>query len=177
MMIRQARHGDLHKVLVVEKAAFGSDEEVNLVKALMADASAKPVLSLLAFNDNRAVGHILFTKAHLVPSATLTISILAPLAVVPGYQKQGVGGQLIEKGVQLLSRRGTDLIFVLGHPQYYPRHGFQPAGKLGLDAPFPIPDKNADAWMVKPLRPGILGTVTGKILCADQMNRPEYWRE
>jgi putative acetyltransferase len=71
----------------------------------------------------------------------------------------------------------VDLVFVLGNPEYYPSFGFKPAGNLGFDEPYPIPEKNADAWMVQALRPGAIGTIGGKIICADKLNKPEYWRE
>ena len=177
MIIRKALYSDLDNVLFVERAAFGSDEEANLVRDLLGDDSAKPIVSLLAFQENRAVGHILFTKARLESKAPLSISILAPLAVVPDAQKQGVGGELIEYGLQVLLESGVDLVFVLGHPKYYPRYGFKPAGNLGFDTPYPIPDKNADAWMVRALRPEVIGTFSGKVICADKMNNPKYWRE
>ena len=96
---------------------------------------------------------------------------------MPDYQKQGIGGKLIEYGLQVLSELMIDLVFVLGHPEYYSSYGFKPAGNLGFDAPFPIPEKNADAWMVKALRPGAIGTFGGKIICADKLYKPEYWRE
>jgi len=177
MIIRKALYSDLDNVLFVERAAFGSDEEANLVRDLLGDDSAKPIVSLLAFQENRAVGHILFTKARLESKALLSISILAPLAVVPDAQKQGIGGELIEYGLQVLLESGVDLVFVLGHPKYYPRYGFKPAGNLEFDAPYPIPDKNADAWMVRALRPEVIGTFSGKVICADKMNNPKYLRE
>ncbi|MEM9163741.1 MAG: N-acetyltransferase [Cyanobacteria bacterium P01_F01_bin.4] len=176
--IRAALESDLDDVLFVEQAAFGHDDEAELVRALLEDPSAQPVLSLLAFQDDLAVGHILFTTAHLTsPQTTISIALLAPLAVVPDAQQQGIGGQLIERGLQLLSTSGIDLVFVLGHPDYYPRHGFQPAGQLGFEAPYPIPAEHADAWMVQALRPDVIGTISGKVVCADALNKPEYWRE
>ena len=66
---------------------------------------------------------------------------------------------------------------MLGYPEYYLRHGFKPAGSLGFEAPYPIPDKNADAWMVQALHPNVIGSVCGKVICADTLNKPEYWRE
>jgi putative acetyltransferase len=71
----------------------------------------------------------------------------------------------------------VDLVFVLGHPAYYPRFGFSPAGARGLDAPYPIPQKNAEAWMVRELRPGVIGDCSGRVICADALADPEYWRE
>ena len=177
MIIREAVESDLDDVLSVERTAFGSDEEANLVKALLGDASARPFVSLLAFEGCRAVGHILFTKAHLKPEAPLSLSILAPLAVLPSYQKQGIGGKLIEYGLEVLSNSGTDLVFVLGHPEYYQKCGFRPAGRFGFKAPYPIPKRNADAWMVRATHPRALGTSAGTVICAATLNKPEYWRE
>lgn len=176
--IREAVATDLDDVLSVERSAFGHEEEAQLVKDLLEDPSAQPVLSLLAFQKDRAVGHILFTTARLSGTKEATpIVILAPLAVVPDAQQQGIGGKLIEQGLALLTQSGVDLVFVLGHPEYYPRHGFKPAGHLGFEAPYPIPDVNADAWMVQALRSGVIGTVGGKVVCADALDKPEYWRE
>jgi putative acetyltransferase len=177
MIIRKTMETDLEDALVVERAAFGSDEEAALVRDLMGDNSAGPTVSLLAFIDGRAVGHILFTRAHLEPVAPLSLYILAPLAVIPEFQNQGIGGALIEKGIQILSEADVDLVFVLGHPAYYPRFGFKPAGVLGFAATYPIPEKNADAWMVQALKSEILEQYSGTVVCADTMHKPKYWRE
>ena len=176
--IRKASYSDLDSVLSVECAAFGHDKEAGLVSDLLEDLSASPALSLLAFDGDQAVGHILFTRALLEGAErTVSVSLLAPLAVVPQAQKKGIGGRLIDEGVKRLKASGVDLVFVLGHPEYYPRHGFQPAGVHGLNAPYPIPDIHADAWMVQELGSGVIGSVHGKVVCADALNRPEYWRE
>ena len=178
LQIREAVETDLNDVLLIERLAFGYDKEAKLVRDLLHDPSAKPVLSLLAFKKDRAVGHILFTTARLSDTQnTASIVILAPLAIVPDAQKQGIGGKLIDQGLELLSKSGVDLVFVLGHPEYYPRYGFKPAGHLGFEAPYPIPDEHAGAWMVQALRSGVIGTVSGKVICADALNKPEHWRE
>ena len=178
MYIREASDSDLNDVLSVERLAFGHDDEAELVRNLCSDPSAKPILSLLAFKGDLAVGHILFTAAHLTNNQNTTaIALLAPLAVVPDAQKQGIGGKLIKTGLELLSKSEIDLVFVLGHPEYYPKHGFQPAGCLGFETPYSIPNEHADAWMVQALRPEIIGAVFGKVICADALNKPEYWRE
>jgi len=178
LQIREAVETDLNDVLQIERLAFGYEKEADLVRGLLYDLSAKPVLSLLAFQKNRALGHILFTTAQLSGSQdSASIVILAPLAIVPDAQKQGIGGKLIEKGLELLSKSGVDLVFVLGHPEYYPRYGFKPAGDLGFEAPYPIPDVHANAWMVQALWSGVTGIVSGKVICADVLNKPEHWRE
>ena len=99
---------DVEDILFVERAAFGHDTEAELVRELLNDSSAKPLLSLLAFKDDKAVGHILFTNARLTKiSNAVTAAILAPLAVVPDYQKQGIGGKLIKRGLEILSEIGN----------------------------------------------------------------------
>jgi len=178
MEIREATDTDLTDILLVEKEAFGYDKEAKLVKDLLSDPSAKPLYSILAFENKKAIGHILFTSALLEGTQNReSISLLAPLAVLPNYQKQGVGGKLIAYGLNLLSGAGVDLVFVLGHPDYYPRHGFKPAGVQGFQAPYPIPEEHANAWMVQELRPGVIGRVSGKVRCADMLDKPEHWRE
>ncbi|MDM8536010.1 N-acetyltransferase [Desulfobacterales bacterium HSG17] len=178
MRIREASDLDLNDVLLVEREAFGYDKESNLVNDLLSDQSARPLHSLLAFNAGRAVGHVLFTSAYLGDTQkSVSISLLAPLAVIPDFQKQGVGGKLIEHGLKLLTNSGVDLVFVLGHPDYYPRYGFKPAGVQGFEAPYPIPEKHANAWMVQELHPGVIDSISGKIKCADMLNKPEHWRE
>jgi putative acetyltransferase len=178
MTIREARASDLEDVLRVEREAFGGEDEARLVEDLLEDSSAQPAVSLLAFDEaGKAVGHILFTRATLEPTSPLCVAILAPLAVVPASQRQGIGGKLIACGLTALSKLGYDLVFVLGHPGYYPRHGFGPAVGQGFVPTYPIAEKDADAWMVQALRPGAIDEANGRVVCADTMNRPEYWRE
>ncbi len=178
MHIRETNDADLNDILYVEREAFNSNKEADLTRDLLADPSAKPLLSLMAYVENQPAGHILFTAGRLLNTPKkVTISFLAPLAVVPKFQKQGIGGALIRKGLELLSKASVDLVFVVGHPEYYPRHGFTPASKLGFETPHPMPEKHADAWMVKALRSGIIGSVSGKVICCDVLNKPELWRE
>lgn len=180
MLIRETQIGDSGEIMDVEKSAFGYDKEAHLVAELLSDPSAKPLLSLLAFHDNKAIGHILFTKVRFegqdFPQPLM--HILAPLAVRPDYQRQGIGGMLIASGLKMLKESGSELVFVLGHEEYYPRHGFIPdAGSLGFSAPFPIPEEHAACWMVQALGSKGLDAGKGQILCADTLHKPEHWRE
>ena len=178
LIIKKATDSDLNDVLRIETEAFGHSKESNLVNGLLNDDSAKPLLSLLAIDDDEAIGHILFTKVRITGNEdALSAMILAPLAILPDAQGKGVGGKLIKEGLRQLSASKVDLVFVLGHPEYYPRFGFKPAGVRGFEAPYPIPAKDASAWMVQELRPGLIGNFSGKIICADMLNEPEHWRE
>ena len=177
--IREASPSDLEATLAVERAAFGSDIEANLVRDLLNDDSALPSLSLLAFEHDTAIGHILFTRAKFDPVSNLSISIMAPLAIIPEKQKQGIGTQLIQAGLNRLKGSATDLVFVLGYPAYYNRHGFEPAIPHGWHPPYDLPEKDNDAWMVQSLSsslPSFDGPIS-KVIAADSLMKPEYWRE
>ncbi len=179
VQIRESNSSDLDALLEVEREAFGKDEGpeiVALIKGLLNDSSAMPLLSLVALEKKRIVGHILFTRAQVNGYEKIAAAILAPLAVVKDARGKGVGGLLIDEGLRRLTDTGVKLVFVLGHPGYYPRHGFKPAGTLGFEAPYPIPEEFADAWMTQELTPGIIGDAQGKVRCADTLDRPEFWR-
>ena len=179
MHIVEATPADTAVALDVERQAFGQDDEAALVAALLRDPSARPSLSLLAYDGDRPVGHALFTRLTLSGPAPRTgdvrCAILAPLAVVPAAQRRGVGRALIEAGAARLAAAGVQLLFVLGDPAYYTRCGFGPALPHGLHAPHPI--EPPEAWMVRALAPGVLGTVRGTVACADALAPAEYWRE
>lgn len=177
MEIRESSPSDIKDIMDVETIAFGYEKEAFLTKDLLEDETARPYLSLLAFDGDDPVGHILFTKARLDPERSdISFYLLAPLAVIPEYQGKGVGGELIRTGLKILKEKGADLVFVLGHTEYYPKFDFLPAGVRGFDAPYPIPEIHSDAWMVQELRSGMIGSVKGKIICASALNRPEHWR-
>ena len=162
-------------------SAFGQEqgqEIVELVNGLLGDDTAKPLLSLVAEADGRLVGHILFTLARLqTEDQEVSVRILAPLAVSGEFQGEGIGGVLIREGLKQLAESGVDLVFVLGHPGYYPKFGFQTAGVLGFEAPHPIASEYADAWMVQQLKAGVIGHIEGRVQCSEVLNQPQHWRE
>ncbi len=175
MIIRESNDSDNTAILKVNKKAFNSDEEGNLVFDLFSDQSAKPLLSLIALKDKETVGHILFTKCTVKPHVDASIYLLAPLSVLPSHQGEGIGGALIKRGLEILTLWEVDLVFVLGHIRYYPRFGFKPAFPLGFTASYPIPEERTDGWMVNELNPEIARNVKGQVICADMLNKPEYW--
>jgi putative acetyltransferase len=176
MLIREATADDLGALLDVERRAFGGDVEADLVSALLADPTARPTLSLVALDGDNCVGHALFTAARITGSDAVA-SILGPLAVVPEAQGKGCGTQLVATGLVLLRASGVDHLFVLGHPTYYPRFGFEPALPLGLEPPCPLRAEQANAWMVLDLSERDGSPPRGRLSCADALNRPELWRE
>jgi putative acetyltransferase len=80
----------------------------------------------VAEDDGAIVGHILFTPVVVEGRPALGMG-LAPLAVLPGRQRQGIGSQLVRRGLDSLRERGCPFVVVVGHPEYYPRFGFEPA--------------------------------------------------
>ncbi len=180
IVIRKTDKKDFNNIMEVQERAFGYKKEADLTADLLKDKTAEPVLSLMAFYAGKPVGHILFTRVYIneMSSDQPLVHILAPLAVIPEFQKQGIGGVLIREGLRLLKESGSEMVFVLGHMDYYPRHGFVPdAEKPGYSAPYPIPKEYADAWMVQFLNPEGGRVKKGKVICADELNKPQHWRE
>jgi putative acetyltransferase len=177
--IRETIADDFAAIMEVEKQAFGYDKEAKLVAELLADETGKPMVSLLAFCNEEPVGHILFTRAYLEEQPEQAMMhILAPLAIKPEYQRQGIGGMLINAGIEKLRAMGSQIVFVLGHKEYYPKYGFIPdAHRLGYPAPYPIADEYADYWMVQPICPTGFEIAKGKIRCCKELNKPEHWRD
>ena len=181
MKIRKSTESERKEILNIHNQAFGKEKGpviAKLVDDLLNDETAMPIFSLVAVENNKLIGHILYTKA-VVTQTEISISaqILAPLAILPEKQKKGIGEKLINEGLRLLKASGTELVFVLGHPTYYPRCGFIPAGEQGFEAPYPIPEEHAGAWMIQELNGDILVKNSGKIQCSKVLNEPQHWRE
>jgi len=159
--IRPETAEDYAAIREVNLLAFGQEIEPRLVEALRESPDFIPELSLVAIEGGQVVGHILFspmvieTKDGAVPALTL-----APLAVRPEFQNQGIGSQLVRRGIERCRTLGQRIVVVVGHPTYYPRFGFSPARARGLEAPFPVPD---EAFMVLELAPGALDGVAGMV--------------
>ena len=175
---RSTTSDDLATIMDVHTRGFGYEKEAHLTAALLADATATPTVSLLALHDGDPVGHILFTRVRLNGRDEPLLHILAPLAVIPEYQRKGVGGVLIREGLEKLRSMGSQLAFVLGHKEYYPRHGFTlQALRHGYQAPYPIPEENSAYWMFQPLTPEAVGIGTGILQCADALHHSAHWRD
>jgi putative acetyltransferase len=178
--IRETTGADLPVIMDIHTTAFGQNVEAHLTRDLLEDPTAAPRLSLLALDaatpDARALGHILFTAAHVVDAdGAPRAAVLAPVGVRPPVQGQGIGAALIRAGLHRLRADGTDLVVLAGYPTYYPRFGFRPAFPMGLVPPIPFPPEHADAWMAAILRPGLREeAVRGHVTWAETFSRPEY---
>lgn len=163
MEIRPEQPEDVPAVHQVNSAAFGRDAEARLVDLLW-DAGAV-VASLVAVEEGEVVGHILFSPVNL-DGCDRSIAGLAPMAVLPGRQREGIGSALVERGLAACRDAGIDAVVVLGHPEYYPRFGFVPASRFGLGCEYPVPD---EVFMALELTPGALQDCRGTV-----RYRPEF---
>lgn len=161
LKIRRETLDDYNAVYQVVREAFATAEhsdgtEQDLVTALRKSDAFVPELSLVAVEDGKIVGHILFTKVRVGQQEALA---LAPLSVLPDYQRRGIGLALIREGHEIARRLGYDYSIVLGHPKYYPKAGYVPASAYGIRAPFDVPDANYMAIKLNRAAPAIEGIV------------------
>lgn len=147
MIIRAERPGDVEAVQALVRAAFGQDEEADVVHRLRDDPDL--VISLVADIDREVVGHIMFSR--LGSSAGLDLAQLSPLSVDPSRQGGGIGAALTEAGVGICRVLGLDGILVVGHPEYYPRFGFSAEAAKGLVSAF----AGRPSFMGMTLKPGV----------------------
>ena len=165
--IRQETPGDFYQVSEVIKRAFEKMEESDhteqdLVSRLRQSDSGIPELSLMASTGyGQIIGHILLSKAEVVaPDGIFTVLALAPLSVIPEFQRMGIGGMLIRAAHKRAADLGYKAVILLGHKDYYPRFGYKKASQFGIKFPFDVPD---DYCMVAELAAGALSNIHGMV--------------
>jgi putative acetyltransferase len=159
--VRAEAPGDIDAIRDVNRRAFSQDLEGRIVDELRANGAL--VLSLVAVQDDRVIGHIAYSP--LVVGETVGAA-LGPMAVVPESQRRGVGTALVEAGNRELARGGCPFVGVLGHPGFYPRFGFRPASTCGIRCPWEVAD---ETFMVLPLDARRMAGVAGTA-----QYRPEF---
>lgn len=158
MLIRGEQERDRDAVRALNLAAFETPAEANLVDALR--EQARLLICLVAEEAGGVVGHILFSPVSLAGHPERRIMGLAPMAVVPGHQRMGIGSALVRAGLERCRDLGFGAVVVLGHPSYYPRLGFQPAARFGIDCEYEAPE---EAFMLVELVSGYLRGATGTV--------------
>jgi putative acetyltransferase len=134
MLIRREHPDDVTAIHEVHAAAFTTELEANLVRALRASDAWLPRLSLVAEDDGVIVGHVVCTRAQLAGTPALG---LGPLGVLPAQQKSGVGSALMHAVLAAADALDEPVVVLLGHTEYYPRFGFEPASRFGIEPPDP----------------------------------------
>lgn len=159
MRIRAERPDDISGIRQVNLAAFDTATEADLVDMLREEA--RPIVSLVAEDEGRITGHILFSPVTLTSEPALRMMGLAPMAVMPARQRQGIGSALVRAGIEECRRLGCAAVVVLGHADYYPRFGFMPASShFGLVSEYDVSDSE---FMALELDAGILRDKAGTV--------------
>ena len=150
--IRPERPEDVENLFYVYMASFGRLQEAALVDSLRENQGL--LLSLVAISDGTLVGGVAFSPVTLEPAeSNLRLAGLAPLAVLPAYQRQGIGSGLVQIGLKQCRELGVDAVFLIGEPEFYSRFGFGPASDFQIRCEFEVP---AAYWLVNELRPQAL---------------------
>lgn len=162
LTLRPETISDKAAIYELIQLAFEQEEESKLVDRLREDESYIPDLSLVAVLEAQIVGYILFTKIVIqndqgVAHPSLAI---APMAVLPAHQKQGIGGLLIRMGLASAKDLGYTSVIVLGHKDYYSRFGFVPAEKWNIQTHYEVP---SEYFMALELKPNGLASVSGMV--------------
>ena len=156
-LIRREQPQDIPEIRQVIIRAFGQKQEASIVDKLRKNCNS--ILSLVAFTDGKVVGHILFSPAVIEGRhGRLVGSGLAPLAVLPEYQRKGIGTQLMQTAIARIKEGGCPYIIVIGHPEYYARFGFEQAKQFGISSEWDVPDK---AFMILVLDRKVMNGITG----------------
>lgn len=156
--IRSEADHDRTAIWNVNRAAFDGDIEAKLVDALRDGNYAEA--SLVAEVNGEIVGHILFSRVTIeTNSETADALSLAPMAVLPSHQRQGIGSSLVTAGLATCRDHGARIVVVLGHPMFYSRFGFS----ADLARPLASPFGGGEAWMAHELVPGALQGMQGRV--------------
>lgn len=150
ILIRPETEADIAAIFAINEAAFGRKGEAKLVDDLR-DAG-RLAISLVAHDDGTIVGHIAFSAVRLETARPSYAAVLglAPMAVRPDRQRQGIGSRLVMKGIHAAREAGAGALVVLGHPEFYPKFGFQSASRFGVKSVYKVPNNTFMALEIKP---------------------------
>jgi putative acetyltransferase len=153
---RKEEPDDIAAIHDLNLAAFDNGPEAGLVDKLR--ASCEDYLAFVAVEDGSVVGHVAFTSAT-IENCSATGLGLAPMAVLPSHQRRGIGSRLVRHGLEYLRDAGCPFVIVLGHPEYYPRFGFERASIHQVRCQWDgVPD---EAFMIAVFTRGILPKAGG----------------
>jgi len=166
LIIRPETPEDVDSIRYVNEQAFGQEDESKLIEKLRNHGVL--TISLVAIQDGEIVGHIAFSPVVIESERSSFEAIaLAPMAVLPAYQRKGIGSQMVRAGLEECRLLGHNIIVVLGHPDYYPRFGFVPASTYGIKCEYNVPD---EVFMTLELHSGALSGRSGTVKYQPEFN-------
>lgn len=171
LQIRTGVAADAAAIESLYPLAFPDEDLLPLVRDLLRDPAI--ATSLVGTIDAELVGHVIFTHCGVTGSSSKA-ALLAPLAVAPTSQRQGIGSTLVRAGLEQLKDAAVDLVLVLGDPDYYRRFGFMP--EAHVEPPYELPSDWADAWQSKTLI-GDAGAVAGKLIVPAPWRQRAWWAQ
>ena len=174
MIIREASGQDQAAIRTLYAAAFPA-QEAETVAALAVEllATDTPAFSLVSEADGQVFAHIAFSPVCVDDDSGIAGFILAPLAVLPEFQKNGTGSKLVEAGLDRLVDEGADFVLVYGDPAYYGRFGFDADIAAGFLPPYPL--EYPFGWQCRLLGDRAGGRPPVGISCVAALSRPELW--
>lgn len=159
--IRAEKAEDYTVIDEINSSAFKGESEGKLIRAIRESEWFVPELSLIAEWHEEVVGHILFSEVMIqTENKQVPTLALAPMAVSPRHQKQGIGSLLVQQGLEKAQQFGYEHVVVLGHPNFYPKFGFVSSVSKGIEPPFPVPE---EVFMVLELKERSLEGIRGKV--------------
>ena len=176
MNIRLAQETDLDSILKVVETAFSDEENqviMNFVQELSSENTSPSIKSLVAEVDNKVIGYVSYSPILLKSDSSIVGYILAPLAVSPEHQKQGVGSNLINFGIDLLTKDGVGVLLVYGDPAFYGRFGFKE--EIGQSFVPPYPLQYPFGWTGMMLNDTPVPEQSIQFKCVSALSKPELW--
>jgi putative acetyltransferase len=176
LKIRLAQETDLDSILRVIETAFSDEENkviMNLVQELSRETTSPSIKSLVAEVNNQVIGYVSYSPIFLKSNTSISGYILAPLAVSPEHQKQGVGSNLIESGINMLVKDKVDVLMVYGDPAYYKRFGFREDIGRSFIPPYRLEYPNG--WLGMILNNIAVANAPLKLGCVASLSKTELW--
>ena len=176
MNIRHFQKTDLDSILTVIETAFSDEENkviMNLVQELHQETSSPSIKSLVAEVDNEMIGYVSFSPIFLKSDSSISGYILAPLAISPEHQKQGIGSSLIKSGIDILTQDGAGVLLVYGDPAFYGRFGFNE--EIGRTFTPPYPLEYPFGWTGMMLNGTTAPEEPIQFECITALSKPDFW--
>ncbi len=163
---------DIDAIAELHRLAFGPDEGDQIAQLAKDLVHLPDTISISATRDGRIVGNVMYTPFTFADHPNITCFMLSPCGVLPEYQGQGVGKEIMETSTEQLRSIGVDAVLVMGVPGFYPRFGYVPTDK---QTPYPDRQAPTGAWMLLELTPGSAAMLSGPTKVVGPFMREDWW--